>query len=83
MRPCSAWSNSGNLTLPQADICTAPEIDGVRLVKQAKLLHPDLHVVMATVYASEAKEAASSVRKVAGEPGVGTSPVQRVKAALP
>lgn len=36
-----------------------PDIDGVQLVKQAKLLRPDLHVMMATGYASKAKEAAS------------------------
>jgi DNA-binding NtrC family response regulator len=34
-----------------------PEIDGVALVKQAKLLRPDLHVLMATGYASKAREA--------------------------
>ncbi len=36
-----------------------PEIDGIQLVKQAKLLRPDLHVMMATAYASTAREASS------------------------
>ena len=36
-----------------------PDIDGVQLVKQAKLLRPDLHVLMATGYASKAREAES------------------------
>lgn len=34
-----------------------PEIDGVQLVMQAKLFRPNLHVIMATGYASKAKEA--------------------------
>ena len=41
-----------------ADI-VMPDLDGVELVRQAKLLRPELHVLMATGYASKAKEAAS------------------------
>ncbi len=36
-----------------------PDLDGVELVKQARLLRPDLRVIMETGYASRAKEAAS------------------------
>jgi DNA-binding NtrC family response regulator len=36
-----------------------PDIDGVQLVKQARLLRPDLQVLMATGYASKAREAES------------------------
>lgn len=36
-----------------------PDLDGVQLVRQAKLLCPQLHVMMATGYASKAKEAGS------------------------
>lgn len=35
-----------------------PDMDGVELVKQAKLLQPDLRVLMVTGYASRAKAAA-------------------------
>ncbi len=36
-----------------------PDMDGIELVKQAKLLRPDLHVMMITGYASRARAAAS------------------------
>lgn len=34
-----------------------PDMDGVELIKQAKLLRPGLHVLAITGYASRAKEA--------------------------
>jgi two-component system cell cycle response regulator CpdR len=36
-----------------------PDVDGIQLVKHAKLLRPGLHVMMATGYASRATEAAA------------------------
>jgi DNA-binding NtrC family response regulator len=36
-----------------------PDVDGIRLVRHAKLLRPGIHVMMATAYASNANAAAS------------------------
>ncbi len=36
-----------------------PELNGIELAKQAKLLHPEIRIILATGYLSRAKEAMS------------------------